>query len=133
MCRIFKVRNGEELRDNAQYKSIIKHLVSYQKMGDKRNWDEYKNGIDNDLLEKWTLILIDCRRNGFIGPRMEFDRMIWMQVLTHGSMTSDLCTLCDRACKRREDLNLGMEWERMHSMRDKGLIYNEPRACWQRA
>jgi hypothetical protein len=128
MRRIFQIPKGNDLSGNEDYKSMVLHLEAYQKMGDNRNWSEYKNRIPDKLLEKWMMILTDCRRNGFIGPVMEYGRMVWQQVVTKGEpMTGNLCTMCDRPCKRREDFNSGEEKLRRLNMRES---YVEPKVCW---
>ena len=124
MRRIFQ---ESDLRDSADYQSIVALLTTYQRQGDNRRWDEFRHKIPVDLLKLWGDVLIECRRNGFIGPRVENGEIVWMQVIGNDVRNGDLCTMCDRECRRREMIDSG-EAKRMR-MLNKG--WRESRVCWE--
>ena len=124
MRRIFQ---ESDLRDSADYQSIVALLTTYQRQGDNQRWDEFRNKIPPDLLKLWGDVLIECRRNGFIGPRVENGEIVWMQVIGNDVRNGDLCTMCDRECRRREMIDSG-EAKRMR-MLNPG--WHEPRPCWE--
>ena len=123
-----KVFGSENYRNLTDYQAIVKHLISYQKSGDNRRWDEYAGTIPQPLRDTLTRMLVECRRNGFIAPYV-FDGVIqWRRIMTHGTQ-GDLCTLCDRDCKRRDNLESGrVKWLREHQ---RG--YREKNPCWEGA
>lgn len=126
MRRIFQVSN---LRDSADYQSIVALLTTYQRQGDNRRWDDFRNKIPPDLLKLWGDVLIECRRNGFIGPRVESGEIVWMQVIgTNDARNGDLCTMCERECRRREMIDSG-EAKRLRIF---NKCWHEPRPCWER-
>lgn len=105
MRRILQVSN---LQTSGDYGDIIGYLTTYQRKGEHRAWDEFRNKIPDTLLKTWGDILIECRRNGFIRPRAEGKKIIWYQILDNGSVRNgDLCTMCDRKCARREYVDSG--------------------------
>lgn len=125
MRRIFRVSN---LRDSADYQSIVALLTTYQRQGDNRRWDDFRNKIPLDLLKLWGDVLIECRRNGFIGPCVENGEIVWMQVVgTNDVRNGDLCTMCDRECRRRDMIDSG-EAKRLR-MLNRG--WHEQRPCWE--
>jgi len=108
------------------YKIIIEHLESYQKAGENRRWDEYANRIPEQLRNTWRLILSECARNGFISPHVSNETLIFKRIETHG-VQSDLCTLCRRECKKRDDIDTGeTKWRRQNV-----AGYHEPLKCWK--
>lgn len=125
MRRIFKSDNYEQMAD---YVSIMNHLSAYAKGGEHKRWDEYAPKIPADLRVLLGKMLVECRRNGFVAPFV-FDGVIqWRRIVTHGAQ-GDLCTLCDRQCKRRDDLESGrVKWLREHQ---RG--YREKNPCWEGA
>jgi hypothetical protein len=127
MRRIFQT---PVLRNSADYQSIVALLTTYQRQGDNRRWDDFRNKIPPDLLKLWGDVLIECRRNGFIGPRVESGEIVWMQIVgTNDIRNGDLCTLCDRVCQRREMVDTG-EAKRMR-MLNRG--WHETKPCWMTA
>ena len=127
MRRIFQT---PVLRDSADYQSIVALLTTYQRQSDNRHWDDFRNKIPPDLLKLWGDVLIECRRNGFIGPRVENGEIVWMQVIgTTDVRNGDLCTMCDRACRRREMTDTGASKQ----MRILHPGWHEARPCWDKA
>ena len=126
MRRIFQ---ESHLTDSADYQSIIGYLTTYQRQGDNRRWDEFRNKIPSPILKLWGDLLIECRRNGFVGPRVEDDKLVWRQVIgTDDSRNGDLCTMCDRECRRREMIDSG-------DLKHQKIInpgYQERKPCWTR-
>lgn len=121
MRRIFK---------EGEYEAIFSYLMAYQRAGDMRRWDDFRNKIPPDLLKLWGDVLIECRRNGFIGPRVENGEIVWMQVIgTTDVRNGDLCTMCDRACRRREMTDTGASKQ----MRILHPGWHEARPCWDKA
>ena len=113
-----------------EYEAMVSYLLAYQRGGDLRRWDEFRHKIPDDLLTAWGTVLIECRRNGFIGPRVENGEIVWMQVIgTTDVRNGDLCTMCDRACRRREMTDTGAS--KQMRLLNKG--WREPRPCWDKA
>lgn len=113
---------------SADYQSIIGYLTTYQRQGENRRWDEFRNKIPPPLLKLWGDTLIECRRNGFVGPRAENGKILWRQaVSTNDIQNGDLCTMCERECRRREKINSG-EWKWIKSLNKDTP---EQRSCWQ--
>ena len=75
------------------YDDVIKHLQAYQKAGGE--WEVYRKKVPNDLLVKFKEFLIKCRHSGFIGPKIENEKLIFRQIVTH-NQNADQCTLCER-------------------------------------
>jgi hypothetical protein len=126
MRRIFQT---PVLRNSADYQSIVALLTTYQRQSDNRHWDDFRNKIPPDLLKLWGDVMVECRRNGFIGPRVENGEIVWMQVIgTTAIRNGDLCTMCDRACRRREMIDTGATKQ----MRILNPGWREPKPCWER-
>ena len=116
------------LDDSADYQSIIGYLTTYQRQGDNRRWDDFRNKIPEPLLKLWGDILIECRRNGFVGSRVENSRIVWRQVTgTTDIQNGDLCTICDRECRRQDMIDSG-EAKKLRTL-NKG--WHEPKPCWE--
>ena len=125
MRRIFREGN---LDLSADYQSIIGYLTTYRRQGEHRRWDEFRNKIPPPLLKLWGDLLIECRRNGFVGPRVENGKIVWRQtVSTSDIQNGDLCTMCERECRRREKIDSG-EWKWIKSLNKDTP---EPKPCWQ--
>ena len=123
-----RILQASKLQDSAEYKSIAEYLATYQRQGDYRRWDEFRNKIPLELLKIWGDILIECRRNGFCLPRAENNQIMWRQVIsTNKIRNGDLCTMCDRECSIRERLDSG-EAKRVRLMNNGS---KETRKCWQ--
>jgi len=119
MRRVFK--NEGELT------LITDLLTTYQRQGENRKWDDFRYKIPDNLLKLWGDLIIECRRNGFIGPRAEGDRITWMQVIgTNDIRNGDLCTMCDRGCSKREKIDSG-EAKRMKIINPD---YQQDKKCW---
>jgi hypothetical protein len=71
----------KEIYEDADYQAFVRHILSVRKMS--ANWDEYRNKIDQALLEKWGEILKRLRRQGFIfgyvKPVNGLARIVWAQ------------------------------------------------------
>ena len=123
-----RILQASKLSDSSDYKSIVGYLTAYQRQGDNRRWDEFRNKIPPELLKMWGDILIDCRRNGFCLPRAENDQIRWRQVInTNDIPNGDLCSMCYRECSIRERMDSG-EAKRIRLM-EKGI--EETKKCWQ--
>jgi len=123
-----RILQASKLQDSTEYKSIAEYLATYQRQGDYRRWDEFRNKIPLELLKIWGDILIECRRNGFCLPRAENNQIMWRQVIsTNKIRNGDLCTMCDRECSIRERLDSG-EAKRVRLMDSEA---KEARKCWQ--
>lgn len=124
MRRIFQ---ESHLEDSADFQSIVGYLSTYQRQGDNRRWDDFRNKIPPPLLKLWGDILIDCRRNGFVRPRIYDGKIAWDQVVDNGpERNGDLCTMCERECMRREKIDSG-EWKYIKSLNKDA---KEPSTCW---
>jgi hypothetical protein len=73
--------------------AIIKHLASYRKSG--VGWDEYRKKIPDDLLNKFRKVINDCRRQGFIAPRTEGEKINWLCIVGD-SKYADPCSVCPK-------------------------------------
>jgi hypothetical protein len=124
---MFKTQNYEK---DADYVAIINHLIAYQKGGKYRNWDDYVEKIPQGIRDKWKSILVECARNGFIAPYAQDNKLFWMRIMTHKKMTDDLCTMCQRECKVRSDIDGGVEKLRMQNKIKNHEKYEEPKKCW---
>ena len=119
----------DQLDTDVDYVAIKKTLLTFHKQGDDRAWDEYRRKVTPEsilpIIEK---ILTECERNGFIGPRVDFKgKIVWQQILSNSDYFNlDRCTLCYRACERREEIDTGeAKWKRQHLKN-----YREPAPCW---
>lgn len=79
--------------------TITEHLTNYQKSG--AEWDHYRQKIKSTLLDKWRNVLIECRENGFIGPKVQNETIVWKQILgfKRNYKAADKCSLCSRTSK----------------------------------
>ena len=112
-----------------EYDAMVTYLLAYQRGGDLRRWDEFRNRIPDELLISWGIVMIECKRNGFVNPHVFNGKIIWDQILENGSgerRNADLCTLCDRDCRRREMVDTG-DMKRKKLM---GIPIHEPKPCW---
>ncbi len=126
MRRIFRESN---LSTSPDYNTIITLLTTYQRQGDNRRWDDFRHKIPDPLLKLWGDLLIECRRNDFVAPKAENGNIAWRQLYsTNDIKNGDLCTLCDRECKRREKIDSG-EMKRLRLLDNTA---QEPKPCWER-
>lgn len=127
MCRILKVSNVE---DSPHHRAIVGMLDAYEKAGDFRKWDEFRKSFTEALLEVWGLIMVECRRNGFINPHVRKGKIVFNQVYPAWGNPiddqTDLCTMCGRECERRTMLESG-EVKRRKAFKPE---YQEPAPCW---
>lgn len=86
-----------EIMDFSDRESIIKFLSTYQKT--RPDWDNFRNKIPDRLLDKWAKVLKNCRKFGFIRPKVENEKITWHQVLgfKRNHQNTDQCTLCSRS------------------------------------
>lgn len=116
-------------QDDDDLKNIIGYLTTYQRQGDNRRWDEFRNKIPPPLLKLWGDLLNECRRNGFIAPRAEDGKIVWRQVTSNDTQNNgDLCTMCERECKRREAIETG----EVKQLKRVDPAYQEQRPCWDK-
>jgi len=119
-------------------------LSTYQRMGENKSWDTFREKVPERLLELYEKMLVECRRNGFIYPRVEGGelikgekgtlefiggRLVFQQVITTDDRSGDLCTFCDRICARRDNLNDGTIKE-IKEMNKENSSGREPQPCW---
>jgi hypothetical protein len=87
---------------------MIKLLIAFQKI--QTDWDAYRKKIPDNLLEKWADIMLKCRENGFVAPRVYDNQIHWKQIMGLHTELSDECTMCPSTfvsgeCKGRLKLN----------------------------
>ena len=117
----------DNYKNHNDYQGIIKHLEAYQRGGEHRRWEDYAGKIPPDIRELWRTALADCARNGFIAPYVFAGELIWRRIVTRGQATRDLCTLCRRECRNRDDIDGGeVTWRLKHAPG-----YEEPKKCWE--
>jgi hypothetical protein len=82
------------MMSNSQKDLIIKYLIQHQKAKD--DWDTARKKIPDDLLMKWASVILECRLNGFMSPRIHNNSIIWKQVTgaKRNYKNADQCTLC---------------------------------------
>ena len=111
------------------YEDIVGYLTTFQRQGDNRRWDDFRNKMPVDLLKIWGDVLIECLRNGFVGPRAENDKIVFRQIINTTLIDNgDLCTFCERDCAKREFIENGQaKYNRL-----AGSEYKEQqRPCWK--
>jgi len=109
--------------------AIKDYLSTHQRQGEHRSWDVFREKIPTVLLKAWGDVLIECRRNGFIGPRAEGERIVFRQIISTNDIPGDLCTLCYRDCKRRERFDSG-EMKYIKDINKNNPSWREPEPCW---
>ena len=108
----------DEFMDWNDKDQMIKHLITYQKSGDDRNWDNYRNRIPDELLEKWGNVILQCRMNGYLSPRAYDNKIVWKTMTTYHPEMCDQCSACPNVfisgeCKGQIRPKLeGVEWKR---------------------
>jgi hypothetical protein len=112
------------------YAAIRDYLSTFQRQGEHRSWDIFREKIPAVLLKAWGDVMVECRRNGFIGPRPEGDKIVFRQVISTTERTGDLCTMCVRACRRREQLDSG-ELKVIKDHNRNNPHWKEPKPCWE--
>lgn len=108
-------------------------IRGYQGSPQDVGWDKYAGAITNPATREMVKrIMQECRRQGYIYPRVYGDQLVWHRiVMTERESairrSADLCTLCERACTVREDIDSGRgKWEKLRDSR-----YREPKKCWE--
>jgi hypothetical protein len=106
---------------------MVKHLRQYHKQGDTGKWEEYRVKVLPEILATWATIMVECRRSGFVNPHIRDDGIVFNQVTATGYCEdTDLCTMCDRECRRREAIETGEDKRaRLHNP-----DYKEDPPCW---
>ena len=132
MCRIFKCEI-QDLEGTPEYTMFVDIVNAYQKQGGEANWDEYRTKAKvSDILPQMTEVMTECKRNGFMAPRVDYSgKLYWQQIVSNSKdvHTLDKCTLCLRDCVRREMINDGTnKWKRQNED-----FYVEPKACWDKS
>ena len=128
MRRIFQ---DSDLKTNPDYNLLVSLLMTYQRAGDIKRWDDYRGKIPGPLLELFGDILVECRRNGFVNPKSDGIRIAFQQVISTTEITGDLCTLCDKFCTRREQLDNG-EIKKIRNLNKNNPNWKEPKPCWEK-
>ncbi|MFA5728512.1 MAG: hypothetical protein WC957_03720 [Candidatus Neomarinimicrobiota bacterium] len=90
-------------------KEIIADYLDYQEqqawigfiqMKQKTNgeWEDIRKKMPPELLEKTARVLSDCRRNGFINPKVFNGKLYWYQIMgsERNRNHNCECDLCDR-------------------------------------
>lgn len=127
-------------------RQAVKGLLStYQRTGDNKSWDTFREKIPDRILIVYGKMLTECRRNGFIGPRvkggewvkndngvLEFTggKLVFWQVVSTDNRPGDLCTFCERSCSRRDNLDSG-DMKTIKEMNKNNPNWHEPKACWE--
>jgi hypothetical protein len=115
-------------------------LSTYQRAGDHKSWDTFREKIPVLLLKAFGDVLIECRRNGFVSPRVEGGeflkggdfvggKIIFQQLISTNERTGDMCTMCERDCRRREQIENG-ELKIIRDHNKNNPRWKEPAPCW---
>lgn len=127
IAKILGVWVVESLFASSLYQAICNHIFNYQKLGAAGKWDEYRAGIAEAALRQLGEIFSECRRQGYLNPRVVGEdknrKIIWEQIVSRAGIEYDLCTLCDRGCNRRKNIDEGF-------YHHQGI--EEPPACWEK-
>ncbi len=130
MYRIFTHCDKTTGKENEfSYEAMKDYLSTYQRQGDHRSWDVFREKIPDVLLKAWGDVLIECRRNGFVGPRAEGEEIVFRQIISTNNRQGDLCTFCARPCKRREQIESG-EMKYIKLLNKNNPQWEEPKPCW---
>jgi hypothetical protein len=111
------------------FKSVIR---AYRGVPEDVGWDKYAASItDVSKREMVRRIMKECRRQGYVNPRVYDEKLYFDRIVRHKSEGRkepiDLCSLCSRDCTIREDIDQGKtKWEHMRDPR-----YEEPKKCWE--
>ena len=71
---------------------MIDLLSAFQKT--QGEWDLFRKKIPDALLAKWKKVMWECRKNGFIAPKIENNEIKWKVIMTIHTNNCDQCTLC---------------------------------------
>ena len=124
MSRILDTNPPHEAEE---YQTWARHLDSYQRTG--MQWDEYAKKIPGSLRNLWRDIQRECRRNGFLGPVAVLNREGQYRIIFHQVVDiqhkvpvpeiiqADLCSMCERFCKRRDS---------------RGVFFEGSGPCWKK-
>jgi len=112
--------------DNADLEAMTKFLSDRQKS--EAEWETFRRKIPDDLLSKWRQILNECWRNGFCGPSVRNNQIVWKQIkaLPDKSDAIDECSLCTNTfkagtCRGRGKLKM-----------QSGEFKNFFKPCWEK-
>lgn len=77
--------------------AIIKFLSQYQKT--RPDWESFRHKIPDALLDKFAKVLRECRKNGYMRPKVENEQLVWLRVMgfKRNYKNADECSLCDRS------------------------------------
>jgi hypothetical protein len=94
MVRTIKKPNDivDSIFDYDEKAVMIKLLIGYQRSG--TDWDVYFKKTDHELLNKWRRIMLECRRSGFLNPKVENSELKWRVIMSRDNELNDQCTAC---------------------------------------
>ena len=82
--------------------SEVAVLLDLYGKSDRTDWAKFKNRLKSEVADKWDKAVIECRRDGFIGPYAYLLdgslKIGWWQVLERdgASVKMDECAMCER-------------------------------------
>ena len=88
------------------YETLKSVLLGYKKNRETIGWDHYANKMNEDIRNTISAILAECRRQGFLNPRVQNDQIVFDYVCYNPDAkgkTLDQCTLCERECNLRDN------------------------------
>lgn len=99
-----------------ELKLISGFLMSYQR--GEVGWDSFRLKVPSELLAKFEMMILECRKNGFINPVAFISpegqyKITWSQILS--AIPGDKCTMCiNKPCAGRDDSkgNFHRCWEK---------------------
>jgi len=112
--------------DDKEYLSMCDYLLAF-KIGKCVSWDEYRSKIPDNILTKWGKVQKECYRQGYILDKIIDGKIYWSMIVMPGGTPSDICTLCERECRRREKINSG----EARILLERYGIHEEKR-CWDK-
>ena len=119
---------GHNLQEDPGYKVIADYLWSFQYS--HSGWDDFATKIDKEIRESMKKIFIDCRGNGFYGPRCIYRdgkrEIVFAQCIERdknlgkNEVKPDLCYLCENKVCAGVDSKGNYTQNRKHCWRNNG-------------
>jgi hypothetical protein len=104
----------------SEKETLVKFLSAYQKT--KPDWDTYRHKIPDTLLDKFLKALQECRKHGFIAPKVVGGELFWKRIMgfPRNYKNSDQCSMCSKS-------------QRAGDCRGRAIYKNQQRMfkpCW---
>jgi hypothetical protein len=97
------------LNENTNFidrEAIVKFLSDYQKS--RPDWEIFRRKIPEGLLLKWEIVLRECRKIGYVAPKIKNGELVFKQILTRTPKNIDDCSLCSKSITAGTCLSRGI-------------------------